>query len=48
MLRKEYTGLSSTLAKVQQRVIKQGDKLEIDEDLKNVAQSARENEHKKL
>ncbi|WP_215392875.1 hypothetical protein [Staphylococcus aureus] len=42
VLRKEYTGLSSTLAKVQQRVIKQGDKLEIDEDVKNVAQSARE------
>lgn len=42
VLRKEYTHLSSTLAKVQQRVIKQGDKLEIDEDVKNVAQSARE------
>ncbi|MCO4360870.1 hypothetical protein MTR10_10630 [Staphylococcus agnetis] len=42
VLRKEYTGLSSTLAKVQQRVIEQGDKLEIDEDVKNVARSARE------
>ncbi|NDQ43850.1 hypothetical protein GZ144_09345 [Staphylococcus aureus] len=42
VLRKEYTGLSAALAKVQQRVIKQGDKLEIDEDVKNVSRSARE------
>ncbi|MDF0332399.1 hypothetical protein O0M98_11675 [Staphylococcus pseudintermedius] len=40
VLRREYTSLSHTLAKVQQRVIKQGDKLEIDADVKNVAQSA--------
>ena len=35
-------GLSAALAKVQQQVIKQGEKLEIDEDVKNVVRSARE------
>ncbi|EHV5288590.1 hypothetical protein K0T85_002426 [Staphylococcus pseudintermedius] len=40
VLRKEYSNLSHVLGKVQQRVIKQGDKLEIDADVKNVAQSA--------
>lgn len=42
VLRKEYSNLSHTLGKIQQRVIKQGDKLEVDADVKNVAQSARD------
>lgn len=42
VLRKEYSNLSHALGKVQQRVIKQGDKLDIDADVKNVAQSARD------
>ncbi|KIX91497.1 hypothetical protein TP70_02025, partial [Staphylococcus microti] len=41
VLRKEYTKLSQVLDKVQQRVFKQGDKLDIDADVKNVVQSAK-------
>ena len=35
VLRKEYSNLSHTLGKIQQRVIKQGDKLELDADVTN-------------
>lgn len=42
VLRKEYSNLSHTLGKIQQCIIKQGDKLEVDADVKNVAQSARD------
>ncbi|MCC9107945.1 hypothetical protein LOY09_14270 [Staphylococcus aureus] len=42
VLRQEYSNLSHALGKVQQRVLKQGDKLDIDADVKNVAKSARD------
>ncbi|HBM8065467.1 TPA: hypothetical protein L0X42_002431, partial [Staphylococcus aureus] len=42
VLRKEYSNLSHTLGKIQQGIIKQGDKLEVDADVKNVAQGARD------
>lgn len=42
VLRQEYSDLSHALGKVQQRVLKQGDKLDIDTDVKNVAKSARD------